>query len=451
MISLLPFLNFMAGLAREQVEAYLDAVLPEIDDAGRRDQIEVNARLASTEGTLYGPFADKEGQAIGVAAEFMKRATLAIQDGLPQTLGLEVAGAAEAMDVMLGNCYATDRGYPHENAVQNGELNPTLRAILAERFSASDFVDSRFEMSEDLALAQVLQANRGFDALRGRHPQGQRFLANVNYAGWTSDIMTTGAGVLADSRTMQEMVRQTGTGMAHLTASNFVLGSGVADFARHFGAQAFTWIDLGSGTGATVAAGLKGIQGLGARPNMTLAGVEGTHAFHTALLRDQERLFGLAGQSAELDEKSGFHFADMVDGVRKVIAETPMDRPIVVTANFALHRLPTSAKAEILKLLAERPTVALLVGDLHVNGSPANRRYFNFGFNGPSNCGHIGTGEAAYRNGFTHIDASWRTLPSLEGALQNFVHNGPRSDAHVNFYARGQGAEWANDFLGARR
>lgn len=441
----------MANLAPEHVEAYLDSVLPHIDTPDRRGQIAANARAAATEGTLYGPFSDQEGKAIGVAAEFMRRATLAVQESLPDALGLEVAGAAEAIDVMLGNCVTTDREYPHKSAVREGKLNPTRRAILAERFSASDFVAPRFAMSAGVALGQVLRANEGFNTLRGRHPQGQRFVANANYAGWTNQIMTTGVDMLKDPRTMEEMIQQTGTGMAHLTASNFVLASGVRDFAERFGAQGFTWIDLGSGTGATVAAGLKGIQGLSARPNMKLAGIEGTQAFHAALLRDEYRLFELAGQSAELDEKSGFVFADMVDGVRAVVAETPVDRPIVVTANFALHRLPTSAKAEILRLLAEQQTAALLVGDLHVNGSPANRRYFNFGFNGPSNCGHIGTGEAAHQSSFTGFDASQRALPTLDEALRGFVQNGPKSDAHVNFYGRGQGAEWANAFLGEKR
>lgn len=441
----------MTNPAQEQVEAYLDAVLPHVVDSGRRDQIGANARAATQEGALYGPFADEQGEANGVAAEFMRRATVAMQDGLPDALGLDVAGAAEAMDVMLGNCVATDKDYPHKKAVQEGGLDPTRRAILAERFSAADFVDPRLAMSGGAALNQVLRANAGFDVLRKAHPEGQRFVANVNYAGWTGNIMTTGAGMLEDGRTMEEMIQQTGTGMAHLTASNFVLASGVRDFAEHFGAEGFTWIDLGSGTGATVAAGLKGIQGLEARPTMRLVGIEGTQAFHAALLRDQERLFELAGQSAELDGHSGFVFDDMVDGVQQVVAETPVDCPIVVTANFALHRLPTSAKAEILKLLAEHQTVALLVGDLHVNGSPANLRYFNFGFNGPSNCGHIGIGDVAVRNGFVFSDASKRTLPRLAPELRGFVQNGPRSDAHVNLYGRGQGAQWANTFLGERR
>ncbi|QQR54851.1 hypothetical protein IPG41_06765 [Candidatus Peregrinibacteria bacterium] len=440
----------MEDRAPDQVQAYLDAVLPHIPNSVVRKEIETNARAASAEGTLYGPFADRKGQANGVAAEMMRRATLAIQNGLPDVLNLDVSGAAEAMDVMLWNCVATDREYPYKRAVQDGKLNSTRRAILAEQFSASEFVDKSLEMSEDVALDQVLRANQGFNALRGRHPQGQRFVANANYAGWTHETMTTGTGMLEDSRSLEDMIRQEGTGMAHLRASNFVLGSGVKDFAGQFGHEGFTWIDLGSGTGATIAAGLKGIQDLEVRPNMQLVGIEGTQAFHGALLRDQKELFSLAGGHAELDGNSSFIFADMVDGVQSVVGNTPIDRPLVVTANFALHRLPTTAKAEILQILAERPTVALLVGDLHVNGSVANRRYFNFGFNGPSNCGHIGTGQLARQNDFVHLDASLRALPGLDPVLQSFVRNGPSNDAHVNFYGRGVAVDWAQDFLGER-
>jgi hypothetical protein len=273
----------------------------------------------------------------------------------------------------------------------------------------------------------------------------QRILADANYSLYFSNRTMASGAQLPTTRLNDIVETDTEEQMPHLTRTNLAIGQIVGGIARR-NAGRLTVIDNGSGTGATLAAIIGGISDADTDTSqLSITGVESNGDFYASL-----KEFGVSALTRLRQQNTGFRMEfsdDIYDGMEeetlclvndnladsiaaaKDLPKGPND-VAVVTANYVWHRLTNRAKRGIIdKINEESSNSIFLIADLVENASTVNRRYFDFGNNGPLNCGNIALRQAFENSGFI---------------VRDFAVEGPTGPVHPKLSEK-IAAESAND------
>gem|GEM_PF-4434405 len=456
----------------ETLERYENAVLSDVESAKERATMLKHASAAIAEGSLYGPFTDREGnENPGIAAVYLNNAASAYENGdNPSALAeLRAHGAAKAINVVMSNMDRTSTVYKNNrpNLDLTG-LNTTRSDIVdgVIRAGGKSFLPEELAMTREEGERQVRYADEKFGELSADQATrfAQLFIADANYRDWDSGMMSTGNDMLKSSMSLSDRLNQNArSGMSHLEASNMMIGSLLSKAAEMAPNTPITVINLGAGSGATTVMNAMGLASADHSASMRMVDIEGTHAFYRGIsegqlsqdvlnkLRSGGYSVGdslvenpLAAASAGNESSYGVAYGDMLDCVER-LSLTPDQKEglVVVTANYSLHRLPLVVKEMIFeKLNALADNVLVLMGDLNGNWSFINTRYFNLGLNGPANCGNEGTANMLIQKAYGVEQISRTNAPdSINPVLLENIISGPSNDAHFLVGSRGPIAE----------
>jgi len=119
------------------------------------------------------------------------------------------------------------------------------------------------------------------------------------------------------------------------------------------------------------------------------------------------------------------------EGLPELLTGHAPEIPLIATANYVFHRIPSAHKAEILRTLADASEdVVLFIADLEKNGSTVNRRHFNLSTNGLCNCGNIGLREQLVAAGFTVVEINPKSPPlGMDAKLAARIAAGTTEDS----------------------
>ena len=195
------------SLNSQIIDKYENSVLSNVEDNERRSAMLRNAKEASADGALYGPFEGSDG----VAAMYLNNTAAAYEDGeLPPALAdLTASQAAEAIDVVTSNMVRTGADYMESRKdVDLMALNNTRRDLMEGiiKPGGASFLPDALAMTTHEGIAQVMHADTRFGALSSYE---QLLIADVNYRGWTSNVMTTGDDMLQGSASLRDKQKQT--------------------------------------------------------------------------------------------------------------------------------------------------------------------------------------------------------------------------------------------------
>lgn len=302
---------------------------------------------------------------------------------------------------------------------------------------------------------QVRTADAAFSRIG---PTVQWLMAILNYRTFTGKTMLAGTARLqqglSEGLDLTKLDEQDPdhAQMPHLQLSNRAMRELVkAIFERTTAYEPISLIDLGSGTGGTLAEIILGLcEATEAQKDegtriVRIHGIEGTPEFAEEL---QGKFFGLAkGLLAQHDRSLDVRQFEIHEGnipvaLQELGLEVSGQKGItVVTANYVFHRLATPVKARILKYLADHcENIIFLIADLEKNASEVNRGDFNFRDNGLLNTGNVGLKYLLGRTGFMMFDLDQFTAPrAMNSALAKKIGEGTTSDAF--FYVAYKGPE----------
>lgn len=258
----------------------------------------------------------------------------------------------------------------HHRVLCTGEIRP---------------IDDQFTMTVPEAELQCLRADLAFTLF----PEIQPLLADANYSFFTGRTMATAKEML--QLDLQEFYTE---GMVHLTAGNAAIGYGVCAqlLARASeGQNEFVIVDLGSGSGATLAGitlGLREADKLLDTPvKVRIISIESCRSFQESL--KDEMLPAIKAACGDM-EKCRVELVSIQGDIVREASQLPATEDLIVTCNYVFHRLSDSAKGEVVATLGGKSrNCAFLLGDICRNDSKMpNRGYFNFGLNGPLNPGN---------------------------------------------------------------
>jgi hypothetical protein len=292
------------------------------------------------------------------------------------------------------------------------------------------------------------------DYLTHLGPDGTRLLADTNYSLYFSNHTMATAADLLQTGINDIVETDTESQMPHLTRTNLAIGQIVQNIIeRADGKVSVT--DMGSGTGATLAAIVAGVEEAGRQGHggqTSILGLESNPDFYASLEqfmhKAARRLFdahtGLNSETIDrlMDQPDLFEQTITFNGLAIVRGDImrsvehlaiPADQKdiSIVTANYVWHRLTTESKRDVVKSL---DADIFLIADLAENASEVNRRYFNFGNNGPLNCGNLGIEQLFEDEKYTV------TTLSRENALQLGVH--PKLAKAIEKEASNDGRLW---------
>lgn len=283
-----------------------------------------------------------------------------------------------------------------------------LQANMAQGVIAP--LPEEYAMTADEGLQQVRFADK---ILYDLGPLGRRLLSDANYSLYFSQRTMANGEQLLDT-TIDEVVESDGEEqMPHLTRTNFAIGQLLAGIARHRRGR-LTIIDNGAGTGATLAATVSAMNQVSDYKGTAIHAVEsnadfceGLEELAVSVVRKIQAInpaFGLMTDQRQVAEGSGLVVAhqDVTDFINNLEALPKGKTDVtVMAANYVWHRLPIRAKGSMIRQIdASSSNSIFLIADLAQNASLVNRRYFNFGNNGPLNCGNISLWNSFYRHGF---------------------------------------------------
>jgi hypothetical protein len=248
-------------------------------------------------------------------------------------------------------------------------------------------------------------------------PRVQQQLAEINYQLYFNRQTMAGADKTLDITPDAAAAVASVEGMPHLTVANWALGQlaqRVYERMSRNGRGNLHIVDMGSGTGATMAAIMNRLhvaqeRGSELAPErLSVTGIETAPAFFrelltkfplgTLALRSElglDSVRGTVGTSDLLAQPE----TGLVRLVKGDIGETieamdfaglPPHDVVLAIGNYALHCIPASTKDRMIGKLAQAPNLILGIGDLTSNSSVINRGYFNLSNNGPLNAGNIG-------------------------------------------------------------
>lgn len=334
-------------------------------------------------------------------------------------IALEAALALTSLVRTTSILYRRSDPAQRNHSGTSADLAPEFKSEISKLQSAAAHGEApyllppRFAMTPDEGLNQVLQADT---VLTEARQQVIEALSNANYSLYfTPKVMATAADIPEAS--IEDLIRTDGVEkMPHLVRTNLAIGQIVSRLAADVKGK-LTIVDIGSGTGATLASIFGELNGAHSFENTNVVGIEPNRDFARSL-RDFAISAGKQARGANPDFGISFSKnSDLVIAkpelqiIRNPISEVNLSGNVlpqgdadvaIITANYALHRLTSSETTELAQRLGESAeNVICLFADLIANGSEINRRHFNFGNNGPLNCGNIALQKSLESAGFT--------------------------------------------------
>lgn len=299
-----------------------------------------------------------------------------------------------------------------------------------------------------MSVAEGRRQAETADELLGRAaPVIGRMLAEANYSLYFSN-RTMSSGAELPEKSLDELVEgDTEEQMPHLTRTNLAIGQLVKGITEgHEGILRI--IDSGSGTGATLAAIVAGASE-GSRNSgldtVSITGIESNPDFYASL-----QAFGEAAVT-KLSEGGSNDAAilrlvqgDILESVRTMEPLPHGKKDVtVLTGNYVWHRLPTEIKDRLVREISERSSNSIiLLADLMQNASKVNRQYFNFGNNGPLNCGNIGLQQMLESHGYVVRDTAVDGVhPSIHPKLGEKIRQEAANDGRLWIAYKGSEAE----------
>jgi hypothetical protein len=259
-----------------------------------------------------------------------------------------------------------------------------------------------------------------------------RLLSDANYSLYFTNKTMASAAELWETSIVDAVESDTQEQMPHLTRTNLAIGQIVQMIAKRTHGE-LTIIDTGSGTGATLAAIVAGLEEA-AKDDLgpiNISGIESNPDFYETLQNFAGKASAKVGEA--LIPSGVFRFGDDIEDVTSVDGLTIAKGDVVdvlnnverfpsgnndtalVTANYVWHRLTDAVKTQIIQTVDEQTENKIfLVADLMENTSKVNRQYFNFGNNGPLNCGNINLAQIFMDHGFAVSMLSSASANSLQ-------------------------------------
>lgn len=340
------------------------------------------------------------------------------------------------------------------------DLTPEFQAEISALQTHAAHGDAPYLLAEQYAmtLAEGREQVIAADEVLGRtSPNAVQALSDANYSLYfSSNVMATAADI--PDATLEEVVEAEGVEkMPHLTRTNLAIGQIVGQIAQSTRGN-LTVVDIGSGTGATLASIFGALNGSHAFEKTNIVAVEPNRDF-TRSLHSFAVKAGM--QAREANPTYGISYSSQSDlviaqpelqVVRKPISDVNLsgevfpqgnDDVAVITANYSLHRLTSQATASLAETLGESaPNVICLFADLMANGSVINRRHFNFGNNGPLNCGNLELQKALEAAGFVVRKVGESETPkAIHPELATKIADEAANDGHMWIAYKGTEAE----------
>ncbi len=424
-----------------EFEAYLS------DSGVRPSGYEYMQLSTQTQNEIYGPV-------VASNLEFMRQQETEPATALAAALTLSGLTRASAMH------YRQDEYGLRPNMSESGlhafefasEL-ATMQGRMAEG-EAPYLLPAKFAMSKNEGTAQAIRADV---FLTEAGTDVGVVLSDANYGLYfTPKVMATAADI--PNTSIEEVIEADGVEkMPHLVRTNLAIGQIVGQLARDAKGN-FTVIDIGSGTGATLASIFGELNGTHSFERTNVVAVEPSRDFARTL---QDFAIKAGKQAVKANPEFGISISSNSDLViakpelqivRKPISKVDLSNNVlpqgkddiaVITANYSLHRLTSQDTAKLAKTLGESAqNVICLIADLMANGSEINRRHFNFGNNGPLNCGNLELQQALEAAGFVVRKVGEVAPPKpVHGALAEKIALEANNDGHMWIAFKGSEAE----------
>jgi hypothetical protein len=340
------------------------------------------------------------------------------------------------------------------------DLSPELMSEIstlqtqAAHGEAAYLLPSKYAMTKDESLDQVLRADTVLSEAR---EEVLVALANANYSLYfTPKVMATAADIPEAS--IEELIKADGVEkMPHLVRTNLAIGQIVGRLARDAKGK-LTIVDIGSGTGATLASIFGELNGAHSFENTNVVAIEPNRDFARTL---QDFAIKAVKQARKANPRFGISFSSNSDlviaepelqVVRNPVSKVDLtgdvlpqgkDDVAVITANYALHRLTSGETTALARRLGDSAeNVICLFADLMANGSEINRRHFNFGNNGPLNCGNIALQKSLEAAGFVVRKIGETEAPtSVQTELATKIAAEADNDGHMWIAYKGTEAQ----------
>lgn len=362
------------------------------------------------------------------------------QDGTEPEKALEIADITAGLAAHSSDIYRANEEGARPVSSTDIDRNP-------------EFVDGLADLQEEMVLRgsfKFMPFDWGFTAGEGRqqvikadralgnagHDVGT-WLANFNYDYFTGSSMANGQDLL--HATIDEVMARQGTEkMPHLMRSNWAIGQIVSHIAARREGK-LNILDIGSGTGGTVAAIVSGLKEAGQFEGVSIRAIEPHPGFVGQLKTFTPEIMAaihevdpdfryVDDEDAKQVESGSFGIihANMLDAVDmlKGMPNGPKD-VTVITSNYAQHRIPTLYKKLFLQKLERNlgqagrkdVNVAALVFDLWANGSNFNRLSANFWPNGIFNTGNLITPIVFREAGYVGRNLTSFNVPPTVGSM----------------------------------
>ncbi len=452
-ISLLFVKEFMSN----SLEQYSDEILGVVEDKRERaDHLNVVAQ--ATRSVIYGGLVDR----------YLESAVAVSRgDQLESAVEPNKVDIASAVNFLSRAAVRTEAKYGERrpDVLNSSEFrNEIGRLQVNVAQGVIDLVSEQYGMIAQEGRDQVEFADGAFSLLRQRV---QLLLAGLNYATFTGKTMLTGRALLGGSDGLDLSgwtERQTQQSMPHLVLSNTAIGQIVsALLQRGKEGDLFSIVDIGSGTGCTLAGSILGVRdsvenGFNEK-RLSMTGIEGGRRFFNDELLpfvdiavDKLADFSLSKtvcyrpETHELESgQFNLVYGEVLESLKQLrFSKEVQAGVVVITANYVWHRLPRAVKDAMIKEIAEKsPNSIFLVADLVQNASEVNRRYFNFRDNGLLNCGNVGLDDVFKFNGYRLIELNQSTAPkTMDARLAQQIGKGTTTDSI--FYVAYRGSKAAD-------
>lgn len=437
------------------MEQYTDRVLTTIDDKRQRQE-HVAAIDGATKSVIYG----------GLVRKYLEAALSVVQDGqVESAVESDKAGVASAVNFLSRAAVRTETEYARERPeiLDSPEFRQEIQGLQVNvARGIIELLSERYGMRPQEGRKQVEFADSAFSSLGQR---AQLLMAGLNYATFTGKTMLTGNALLAGSEELDLngwTEKQMQQSMPHLVLSNMAIGQIVSALLQRGKAnELFSIIDTGSGTGCTLAGSVLGVRDAMDKgfdsTRLSITGIEGGRKFFDGeLVPFADVAMGKlsdVGLDKTIYRKPTRHevangqfnlmYGDILESLKQLHFNKEVQNGVlVITANYAWHRLPRVVKdAMIKKITNQAPNAIFLVADLVQNASEVNRRYFNFRDNGLLNCGNVGLDDVFRFNGYRLIELNDATAPhSMDSRLAQRIGQGTTSDSIFYVAYRGKRA-----------
>lgn len=378
------------------------------------------------------------------------------QDEVDPDLALRAAKTLANLTVRSEAFYKDDSdNYRPPNNYYTHDFQDALRVLQAKMANGGKIQGAalpvELAMTKSEGIEQVTAANT---RLNEEDSEVARLLADNNYSLYFTDSTMASA---SDTRLEDVIESESYEAMPHLSRSNYVVGQLAGHIVKHAQGRV-SIIDTGSGSAATLARTIEGISDVTDFEGVSLSSVESNAGYH-ARLKDftidaMLKITGItpgfrfeSSSSRDLSEmlnSFSLNHEDIADYFTNLKGLPNSSHDInLVTANFVWHRLPTKIKERIIGKVDHLSSNSIfLIGDLRQNGSDLNRRYFNFGNNGPLNCGNMDLEHILAKYGYQTIKLGRDELPiQIHPKLLESISQGEADDTHFWVAYKGEEAE----------